>query len=68
MKAKALTPQQKRVMDFILEYQRDHGRKPTYEQIGEALGMRSLDTVCRHVKGIQKKGALILIYRSPSSE
>jgi LexA DNA binding domain-containing protein len=57
-----LTPQQKRVRDFILEYQRDHGRRPTYEQIGAALGMRSLDTVGRHVTGLQKKGALVLLY------
>lgn len=41
MKSKALTPQQQRVMDFILKYQREHGRRPTYEQIGAALGMRS---------------------------
>jgi SOS-response transcriptional repressor LexA len=67
MKALALTPQQERVRYFILEYQRDHGRRPTYEQIGAALGMSSLSTVARHVSGLQKKGALTLLYLSPAT-
>jgi repressor LexA len=61
-----LTPQQERVRDFILEYQRQHGRRPTYEQIGAALGMKSMRTVGKHVTNLEKKGTLTLVYAAPS--
>lgn len=61
-----LTPQQEKVRDFILEYQRQHARRPTYEQIGHALGMRSTETVGRHVTNLEKKGALTLVYAEPA--
>jgi repressor LexA len=57
-----LTPRQEKVRDFILEYQGQHGRRPTYEQIGAALGMKSMETVSRHVTSLEKKGVLALVY------
>jgi predicted DNA-binding transcriptional regulator len=57
-----LSPQQQRVYNFILEYQAEHRRRPTYEQIGAALGI-SQRTVCKHVMKLEKRGVLALLYQ-----
>lgn len=58
-----MSPQQQRVRDFILEYQAEHGRRPTYEQIGAALGIAQ-KTVGKHVTKLEKRGELALLYQA----
>lgn len=61
-----LSPQQQRVRDYILEYQTGKGRRPTYEQIGAALGMAK-KTVCKHVKKLEKRGEIALLYQAKAT-
>jgi repressor LexA len=51
------TKKQKTVLQFIAEYQIEHGISPTLEEIGEMLGITRV-TAFQHVKGLEKKGAL----------
>lgn len=58
-----LNEQQVKIRDFILRYQAEHGRRPTYEQIGAALRM-SQKGVCKHVRKLEKRGVLALLYQA----
>jgi repressor LexA len=44
-------------MEFVAEYQRDHGVSPTLEEVGEHLGITRV-TVFQHVRALVKKGAI----------
>ena len=61
-----MTPQRQRVLDFILAYQEQYGRRPTYEQISEGLGIAVM-TVCNHVTKLEKAGEIQLIYAAKKS-
>lgn len=53
-----LTEVQRRVLDFVLEFQRRAGYSPTHREIKEALGYTSYGTVHKHLKLIKAKGYL----------
>lgn len=53
-----LTERQKAVLDFIAEYQSQHGISPTHREIREHFGYSSFGTVYKHLKLLQKKGYL----------
>lgn len=58
-----LNEQQVKIRDFILRYQAEHGRRPTQAQIGAALRM-SQKTVYKHVRKLEKRGVLALLYQA----
>ncbi|MEM8960706.1 MAG: transcriptional repressor LexA [Acidobacteriota bacterium] len=53
-----LTERQKAVLDFIAEYQREHGIAPTHREIRDHFGYSSYGTVYKHLRLLQEKGYL----------
>ena len=54
----ALTRRQKEVYDFLSGFVEKHGYSPSFEEIGEGLGLSSLATVHKHVSNLEEKGLL----------
>jgi len=52
----ALTRRQKQVLDFLARFINRHGYSPSFEEIGESLGLSSLATVHKHVENLERKG------------
>lgn len=52
----ALTRRQKHVLDFLVEFISRNGYSPSFEEIGESLGLSSVATVHKHVGNLEKKG------------
>jgi repressor LexA len=52
----ALTRRQKEVLDFLVEFINSRGYSPSFEEMGESLGLSSLATVHKHVENLEKKG------------
>jgi repressor LexA len=52
----ALTRRQKNVLDFLVEFINRRGYSPSFEEIGESLGLSSLATVHKHIENLEKKG------------
>jgi repressor LexA len=54
----ALTRRQKQVYDFLAHFVEEHGYSPSFEEIGDGLGLSSLATVHKHVSNLEQKGLL----------
>jgi repressor LexA len=54
----AITKRQREVYDFISEFVSGKGYSPSFEEIGEALGLSSLATVHKHISNLESKGLL----------
>jgi repressor LexA len=54
----AITKRQRAVYDFISEFVAGKGYSPSFEEIGEALGLSSLATVHKHISNLETKGLL----------
>src|SRR3974390_2214795 len=54
----ALTRRQKQVYDFLASFVEKHGYSPSFEEIGEGLGLSSLATVHKHISNLEEKGLL----------
>ncbi len=54
----AITRRQKDVWDFINKFVQAQGYSPSYEEIGEGLGLSSLATVHKHISNLEEKGFL----------
>ncbi len=54
----ALTRRQRQVYDFIAAFVHSHGYSPSFEEIGDGLGLSSLATVHKHISNLEKKGLL----------
>ncbi len=54
----ALTPAQKRVLDFIRRFIDRRGHPPTRAEIADGLGFRSPNAAAQHLRLLEKKGAL----------
>lgn len=52
----ALTRRQKQVLDLLVNFITRKGYSPSFEEIGESLGLSSLATVHKHVENLEKKG------------
>jgi repressor LexA len=50
-----LTPRQKQVLDFLVDFQAQHGYSPSYEEIGQALNLSSLATIHKHITALVEK-------------
>jgi repressor LexA len=58
MQAMAITRRQHEVYSFIQQFLEQNGYSPSFEEIGEGLGLSSLATVHKHVTNLQQKGLL----------
>lgn len=54
----ALTRKQQQVLDFIHKWQRTQGATPTFQEIADQFGFRSLNSVTEHVRLLRQKGHL----------
>jgi repressor LexA len=54
----ALTRRQKQVYDFLAHWVEKNGYSPSFEEIGEGLGLSSLATVHKHISNLEEKGLL----------
>lgn len=54
----AITKRQRDVYDFISSFVQQNGYSPSFEEIGQGLGLSSLATVHKHVCNLEKKGLL----------
>ncbi|HLY60095.1 MAG TPA: transcriptional repressor LexA [Terriglobia bacterium] len=52
----ALTRRQKQVLDCLVGFINRQGYSPSFEEIGESLGLSSLATVHKHLDTLEKKG------------
>lgn len=52
----ALTRRQKQVLDFLVGFINRQGYSPSFEEIGDSLGLSSLATVHKHLDTLEKKG------------
>ena len=53
-----LTKQQTRVYRYLESYLRRKGRPPSYQEIQDYFGFRSLNSVVKHLKQLERKGYL----------
>ncbi|HUQ49457.1 MAG TPA: transcriptional repressor LexA [Terriglobales bacterium] len=54
----ALTKRQREMYDFISIFVNKNGYSPSFEEIGEGMGLSSLATVHKHLTNLEKKGML----------
>ncbi|MFO1379011.1 MAG: transcriptional repressor LexA [Chitinivorax sp.] len=55
-----LTSRQSVVFDFIKQFVTDNGIPPTFAEIADGLGFKSVNAAVEHVKALAKKGAIEL--------
>src|SRR6266513_4682419 len=63
----AITKRQRQVYDFISDFVQRNGYSPSFEEIGEGMGLSSLDTVHKHITNLEKKGLLTRDYNRSRS-
>ncbi len=54
----AITRRQRQVLDFIQSFVQTNNYSPSFEEIGEGLGLSSLATVHKHITNLEHKGLL----------
>ncbi|HQN18545.1 MAG TPA: transcriptional repressor LexA [Syntrophobacteraceae bacterium] len=59
-----LTPAQERVYRFLQDYLQQHGYSPSYEEIRQHLGFRSLNAVSKHLKQLELRGYLHSLWQN----
>ena len=53
-----LTAKQETVLNYIANFNAEHDFSPTYREIMEGLGLKSVSSVAEHVENLVSKGAL----------
>jgi len=56
MSKRAITPKQKRVLDFIRDFAAEHGYSPSQHEIAERFGYKSLGTVQNFLTRLERAG------------
>lgn len=56
MTTEGLTPKQKRFLDFIQEYNREHGCNPSQTEMARHFNLSSLGTIQTYLKILEQKG------------
>src|SRR5437016_1412069 len=54
----AITKRQRQVYDFIADFVQQNNFTPSFQEIGDGLGLSSLATVHKHITNLEKKGLL----------
>lgn len=62
-----LTKKQKRLMDFLQDFQNNHDYSPSYREIAAGLGLRSVASVAEHIDHLVQQGFLKRIAGSARS-
>src|SRR5438445_8935178 len=62
-----MTRRLRQVYDFISDFGQKHSYSPSFEEIGEGLGLRSLATVHKHISNLEKNGLLTRDYNRSRS-
>jgi repressor LexA len=63
----AITKRQRQVYDFIAEFVERNNYTPSFQEIGDGLGLNSLATVHKHISNLEKKGLLSRDYNRSRS-
>ncbi len=63
----AITRRQRQVYDYISRFVSEKGYSPSFEEIGDGLGLSSLATVHKHISNLEKKGLLTRDYNRSRS-
>src|SRR5438105_8928247 len=63
----AITKRQRQVYDFIADFVQKNQYSPSFEEIGEGMGLSSLATVHKHITNLEKKGLLSRDYNRSRS-
>ena len=63
----AITRRQHHVYDHISDFVQRNGYSPSFEEIGEGMGLSSLATVHKHISNLEKKGLLTRDYNRSRS-
>jgi len=63
----ALTKRQKQIYDYIADFVQRNGYSPSFEEIGDGMGLSSLATVHKHISNLEKKGLLKRDYNKSRS-
>ena len=63
----AITRRQRQVYDYISDFVQRKGYSPSFEEIGEGMGLSSLATVHKHISNLEKKGLLTRDYNRSRS-
>src|SRR5581483_7222640 len=53
------TRKQKAILDYIESYINEHGYSPSYREIKDALGYKSVASVAIHIDNLIKRGHLV---------
>jgi repressor LexA len=67
MSGMAITKRQRQVYDFISDFVQKQGYSPSFDEIGQGLGLSSLATVHKHITNLEKKGLLTRDYNRSRS-
>src|ERR1700756_513221 len=54
----AITKRQRQGYDFIADFVQRNNFTPSFQEIGDGLGLSSLATVHKHITNLEKKGLL----------
>lgn len=54
-----LTRRQKQCFDFIVAYKAKHGITPSYREIADAMGIKSLSGIHFIISGLVQRGVII---------
>jgi len=63
----AITKRQRQVYNFISDFVQKNGYSPSFEEIGEGMGLNSLATVHKHISNLETKGLLTRDYNRSRS-
>src|SRR5881296_4061065 len=63
----AITKRQRQVYDFIADFVQKNQYSPSFEEIGDGMGLNSLATVHKHISNLEKKGLLTRDYNRSRS-
>ena len=55
---KALTRKQQQILDFLVQWQQERGSMPSFQEVADQFGFRSLNSVTTHVRLLRQKGVL----------
>lgn len=58
MNMKNLTKRQKEILDLIKNFIKEHDYAPSYREIAENFGYKSVATVAQHIESLNRKGYL----------
>ena len=56
--AKGLTDKQRKILEFVIDFQKENGFPPTIRETGDAFGIGSLRGVTVHLDALVRKGCL----------